>query len=97
MLRRQYQENTSTGFQIHEKLGLLNFLIILRFRKLSRKLNIESTKKNKARLNEIEPEETDKITTPDIVLSVQISQGLNNNKTKNVRVYFMSFCNILMY
>lgn len=38
--------------------------------------------KNLARLNELEPSEDDQIETPDVVLSIQISQALNNRLSK---------------
>lgn len=34
--------------------------------------------KNLSRLNELEPDSNDQISTPDIILSVQISQPLNS-------------------
>ena len=39
----------------------------------------------KAKLNELVPDENDRISTPDIVLTAQLSQGINNKKTPNVR------------
>jgi len=38
--------------------------------------------KLKARLNELEPDVGDEIDTPDVVLTVQISQALNNRHSK---------------
>jgi hypothetical protein len=35
------------------------------------------------------PEENDRIATPDIVLTVQLSQGLNNKKTPNVCILIL--------
>lgn len=58
-----------------------NFFYFLKFLlKMLRVFNL------KAKLNEQVPEENDHIITPDIVLTAQLSQGLNNKKTPNVSI-----------
>ena len=65
-------------FEIKFVKNLVNFCVLLFINYALIIINI----KKKARLNELEPDVGDEIDTPDVVLTVQISQALNNRQSK---------------
>lgn len=65
-------------FEIKFVKNLVNFCVLLFINYALIIINL----KKKARLNELEPDVGDEIDTPDVVLTVQISQALNNRQSK---------------
>ena len=47
--------------------------------------------KNLAKLNELEAKEDDMIETPDVILTVQISQGLNSRLSVRIHIHYRIF------